>query len=88
MCEIDVRLGTWSDSEISAIMLTSPTGYTTGFVRVFFKRAFCHVLKELSLFLWPTKLVIRELPLSARNKNQYRPNGVFPYKNQSSEIRF
>lgn len=35
MCEIDVRLGTWSDSEISAIMLTSPTGYTTGFVRVF-----------------------------------------------------
>lgn len=68
-------------------MLTSPTGYTTGFVR-FFKRAFCHVLKELSLFLWLTKLVIREPPLTARNKNQYRPNGVFTYKNLSSKIRF
>lgn len=72
MCEIDVRLGTWSDSEISAIMLTSPTGYTTGFVR-FFKRAFCHVLKELSLFLWPTKLVIRELPLNQLGLMEFSP---------------
>lgn len=32
---ITLGLGTWSDSEISSIMLTSPTGYTTGFVRFF-----------------------------------------------------
>lgn len=48
---ITLGLGTWSDSEISSIMLTSPTGYTTGFVRFFWKSVLSCIEGVVPLFM-------------------------------------